>query len=70
MFKGFIDPLAIDLMSKVLVYIPGDRLKPTQALAHPYFNELRSQSFKMSMEYMPDLFNFTQGFFVFLGGLC
>jgi len=60
--KGPVDPLAIDLLSKVLLYAPLERIKPIQALAHPYFNELRSQSFKNSIENIPDLFNFMKGF--------
>jgi glycogen synthase kinase 3 beta len=48
-------------MSKVLVYAPNERLKPAQALAHPYFNELRAPGFRNSMEYVPDLFDFTKG---------
>jgi len=41
-FKPKIDPLAIDLISKLLVYPPKDRLKPLETLLHPYFNELRN----------------------------
>lgn len=55
------DPLAIDLISKVLVYSPAERLKPAQALAHPYFNELRGQGLKNSIENVPELFNFSKG---------
>jgi glycogen synthase kinase 3 beta len=35
------DPEFIDLISKLLKYPPRERLKPLEALLHPYFNELR-----------------------------
>jgi len=41
-FKPKIDPLAVDLIAKLLVYPPKERLKPLEALLHPYFNELRN----------------------------
>jgi len=51
--------LAIDLISKTLVYCPKDRLTPLEALLHPYFNELRNQSCRINGNALPDLFNFT-----------
>lgn len=60
-FKGMsADPLAIDLVSKLLVYQPNKRLMPYQALLHPYFNELRSQNCKINGNNLPDLFNFVE----------
>lgn len=53
------DPLLIDLISKVLVYNPKERLKPMEALAHPYFNDLRNQNFQIQECKIPELFNFT-----------
>jgi len=41
-FKPKVDPMAIDFISKLLVYAPKERLKPMEALLHPYFNELRN----------------------------
>jgi len=35
------DPLALDLVSKMLVYEPSERITAKAALAHPYFNEVR-----------------------------
>ena len=35
------NPLALDLLSKVLVYNPRKRITPLEALLHPYFDELR-----------------------------
>ena len=36
------DADAVDLMSKLLVYIPGKRLKASEVLQHPFFSELHS----------------------------
>jgi len=58
-FKPKTDPMAIDLISKVLVYNSKERLKPLEALLHPYFNELRNQNCKINGNPLPDLFNFT-----------
>jgi len=59
-FKSRVDPQAIELISKVLVYSPVKRLKPLEALLHPYFNELRSEHCKINGNPIPDLFNFCQ----------
>jgi len=58
-FKRKVDPMAIDLVSKVLVYPPEERLKPLEALLHPFFNELRNASTKINDTPLPDLFNFS-----------
>ncbi|ETO28511.1 hypothetical protein RFI_08620 [Reticulomyxa filosa] len=47
---------AIDLLSKFLIFTPSERLTAFDALAHPYFDELRSPD----LEFGPNLFNFTQ----------
>jgi serine/threonine protein kinase len=57
-FKPKVDPQAIDLISKVLVYSPVKRFKPLEALLHPYFNELRNQNCKINGNPLPELFNF------------
>jgi len=49
------------LISKVLAYNPRDRLKPMEALAHPYFNDLRNQNFQIQECKIPELFNFSAG---------
>ena len=38
-FKGA-NPLAVDLLKKMLVYDPEDRITVNDALAHPYFKQL------------------------------
>jgi len=38
---GPVNPLAIDLITKLLVYNPQARLKAHEALAHPYFADIR-----------------------------
>ena len=56
------DPHAIDFISKVLVYDPKKRLKPMEALLHPWFDELREERTKLPNGCpLPDLFNFTKG---------
>jgi len=65
LFKGKMDSLAIDFISKVLVYDPKKRLKPMEALLHPFFDELREQRAKLpNGDPLPDLFNFTKGIFI------
>ena len=47
-FKGKTDDeLYIDLVSKLLVYEPAKRLKPYEALLHPYFDELKQKVVKL-----------------------
>ena len=61
MFKPKVDPQAIDLVAKVLTYPPKERLRPLQALMHPFFNELRNENCRINNNPLPDLFNFTPG---------
>lgn len=56
-----VDPMAIDLLSKVLIYNPEKRLKPLEALMHPYFDELRNPKCKINGKSLENLFNFTEG---------
>jgi AcrR family transcriptional regulator len=50
-----------DLISKVLVYDPERRLKPLEALLHPFFDELREQKTVLpSGDKMIDLFDFSR----------
>lgn len=37
------DPQFVDLICKLLVYAPKERLKPVEALLHPFFDELRKE---------------------------
>jgi len=61
-FKKNTPPSAIDLISKVLVYNPEKRLKPMEALLHPFFDELREKETKLpNGSPLPDLFAFTKG---------
>jgi serine/threonine protein kinase len=39
-FRGHVPPEAHDLCSKLLAYIPGERVRPFEALCHPFFAEL------------------------------
>lgn len=55
------DPLLIDLISHLLVYVPTDRPLPLGTLLHPYFHELRTEKFYQMNPNAPDLLSFTQG---------
>ena len=47
-FKGKTnDELYIDLISKLLVYEPQKRLRPYEALLHPFFDELKQKEVKL-----------------------
>ena len=46
-FLNHITPECQDLISKLLVYIPEDRLSAKQALSHPYFKDLIKQDMNM-----------------------
>ncbi|KAI9923207.1 hypothetical protein PsorP6_002278 [Peronosclerospora sorghi] len=59
-FRSRTPPEAIDLLSKMLVYDPKQRLKPLNAAAHPFFDELRQKDLKLPHDVpAPALFNFT-----------
>ena len=64
------EALALDLVSKLLVYSPNIRLTPLQALCHPYFDELRDENNIKMMQIkkinIPDLFDFTRGKIILL----
>jgi serine/threonine protein kinase len=40
-----IDPLAVDLLVKMLVYEPSQRISAKAALNHPYFQEIKDKNF-------------------------
>ncbi|XP_060648546.1 glycogen synthase kinase-3 [Drosophila nasuta] len=54
-------PEAIDLVSKLLIYSPNERISPLQACAHSFFDELRNEPNQQlpSGRTMPPLFNFS-----------
>ena len=57
-----VDILAIDLMMKVLVYSPKERIAPIDAMMHPYFNEIRNEKNKGDGKAnLEHLFRFTSG---------
>ena len=60
-FRSKTPPDAIDLLAKLLCYTPEHRLKPLEACAHPFFDELRDPNFKLPRGGTPPpLFNFTE----------
>lgn len=53
---------AVDLLSKFLVYTPSKRISLTEALAHPFFDELRDPATKLpNGKNLPPLFNWING---------
>jgi len=61
-FRSKAPPEAIDLISKLLVYNPKDRLKAVNVLTHPFFDELRDPKTVLpNRNPLPNLFNFTKG---------
>ena len=51
---------ALDLVNKLLVYNPADRLTALQAMAHPFFDELREENLVYPTgNCLPDIFSFT-----------
>ncbi|KAI7864397.1 kinase-like domain-containing protein [Spinellus fusiger] len=59
-FKARTPPEAIDFLGELLQYSPDKRLEAIDALAHPYFNELREPNLRpMTGKDMPKLFDFT-----------
>lgn len=60
-FKSRTPPDVIDLISKILVYDPARRLKPLEALLHPFFDELREKNtYLENGDNLPELFEFTR----------
>lgn len=58
--KRPIPPELQDLLTKLFIYVPEDRISAIDALMHPYFDELRKEDFKLPKnESFPDIYNFT-----------
>lgn len=59
-FRNRASPEAIDLITKLLDYTPTKRLSSIQAMAHPFFDELRDPNTRLHVDQpLPELFNFT-----------
>lgn len=55
-------PEALDLVSRFLVYNPNLRISAVEALAHPFFDELRNPGTKLPEDQkLPPLFNWLPG---------
>jgi len=60
-FRQKAPPEAVDLVSKLLCYDPASRLPPIEALAHPFFDDLRQRDTRLpNNRPLPNLFNFTE----------
>lgn len=61
MFRSRTPKEAVDLISHLLVYNPERRLKPLEAICHPFFDELRQEGTTLpNGNALPELFNFTR----------
>ncbi|CAO3623829.1 unnamed protein product [Cunninghamella echinulata] len=59
-FRSRTPPEAIEFIDLLLRYTPTSRLTAIDAMAHPFFDELRDPNTKMNQEKpLPPLFNFT-----------
>eukprot|EP01006_Ploeotia_vitrea_P033368 TRINITY_DN65487_c10_g13_i1.p1 TRINITY_DN65487_c10_g13~~TRINITY_DN65487_c10_g13_i1.p1 ORF type:complete len:512 (+),score=284.57 TRINITY_DN65487_c10_g13_i1:511-2046(+) len=59
-FRHKVPKEGIDLVSRFLTYKPKKRIRALEALAHPFFDELRKPSAKLPNGHdLPPLFNFT-----------
>jgi len=52
-------PVVIDLISKMLLYSPNERIHPLVACTHPFFDELRNITKTEEGFPLPPLFNFS-----------
>ncbi|CAO3623341.1 unnamed protein product [Cunninghamella blakesleeana] len=50
----------LDLLDKLIEYIPSQRITAIEALAHPFFDELRQQAQGINATSFPSLFDFTK----------
>lgn len=66
-FKRPIPDDALDLLSKMFIYVPSQRITAIDALCHPYFDELRSAGLMLpNGTPVPPLFNFNPvGIYIF-----
>eukprot|EP00035_Acanthoeca_spectabilis_P034943 m.31678 g.31678 ORF g.31678 m.31678 type:complete len:390 (-) comp6958_c0_seq1:3722-4891(-) len=55
-----VTPEAVDLCSKLLEYIPTDRVTLWNAMSHPFFYEIRDPGTTFEGKPLPPLFNFTE----------
>ena len=49
----------LDLMKRIFVYSPNQRIKPIEALCHPFFDELREEEFLNKYNVSEILFSFS-----------
>eukprot|EP00053_Salpingoeca_punica_P014614 m.133093 g.133093 ORF g.133093 m.133093 type:complete len:386 (+) comp16503_c0_seq2:650-1807(+) len=58
-FRGTALPVAVELIGKMLVYSPQERVSMIECLLHPLFDELRREDAQFNGRPLPDIFNFT-----------
>ena len=58
---GRADAAGLDLISRMLQYVPQERITALQACAHPYFDELRDPATTLpNGDPLPTLFDFSE----------
>lgn len=56
-FRSKTPPEAIALLAKLLIYTPERRISPLEACAHPFFDEMRAEGFRLPTgRPLPDVF--------------
>ncbi|CAD8058952.1 unnamed protein product [Paramecium primaurelia] len=50
----------VDLLEKIFVYDPNQRISAFDILLHPFFQELKQPNIKINSKSLPNLFNFTK----------
>jgi serine/threonine protein kinase len=67
-FRASADPLAVDLVSKLCVFMPAARMRGYGTLLHPFFEELRAPDAVLpNGKELPPLFEFTNEEIAFIG---
>ena len=60
-FSKNVDPLALELISKIIVYVPEERFDCMTVCAHEYFDELRDEATTLpDGSPLPPLFDFSE----------
>ncbi|CAD8148712.1 unnamed protein product [Paramecium octaurelia] len=59
-FKEIENDQLVDLLEKIFVYDPNQRISAFEILLHPFFQELKQPNIKINSKSLPNLFNFTK----------
>ena len=59
-FKGDQVDHLVNLLEKILVFNPKNRITAFEILMHPFFNEIKQPNIKINSKSLPNIFNFTR----------